>query len=177
MMADDDELGVQGFAERFDAQWTAVLRAKLGLDGTDAGDRALADGFLALLHQHGIDFTLAFLRLTDAAAGDEAPLRALFGTGQAALAPWLARWRARAQTGPLPQGRVAAMRRANPVYIPRNHRVEAALAAAIEHDDLAPFERLLAVLQRPFDERAADREFAEPAPREQTACYRTFCGT
>ena len=69
------------------------------------------------------------------------------------------------------------MRQANPIYIPRNHKVEEALAAAVEHDDLAPFERLLRVLEHPFDERAADSAFAEPAPLEQTACYRTFCGT
>lgn len=69
------------------------------------------------------------------------------------------------------------MRRVNPIYIPRNHQVEAALAAAVEGDDLAPFERLLQVLESPFDQRAADGAFAEPAPPEQTACYRTFCGT
>jgi uncharacterized protein YdiU (UPF0061 family) len=69
------------------------------------------------------------------------------------------------------------MRRVNPVYIPRNHQVEAALDAAVERDDLAPFERLLQVLEHPFEEQAAFSEFAEPAPPEQTARHRTFCGT
>ena len=69
------------------------------------------------------------------------------------------------------------MTRANPVYIPRNHLVEAALSAAVGQGDLAPFERLLAVLTRPFDARADDAAFALPAPAEQTARYQTFCGT
>ena len=69
------------------------------------------------------------------------------------------------------------MRRANPIYIPRNHHVESALAAAVERDDLAPFERLLLVLEHPFDEHAAYSALAEPAPAGQTENYRTFCGT
>jgi uncharacterized protein YdiU (UPF0061 family) len=168
---------VQGFAKRFDVHWTAVLGAKLGLAGSAADDRALADDYLTLLQQHRIDFTLGFARLTDAAAGNDAPLRALFGAADAALEPWLIRWRARAEADTNSAQRLAAMRQANPIYIPRNHKVEEALAAAVEHDDLAPFERLLRVLEHPFDERAADSAFAEPAPLEQTACYRTFCGT
>jgi uncharacterized protein YdiU (UPF0061 family) len=69
------------------------------------------------------------------------------------------------------------MRRANPWVIPRNHRVEAALAAASDEDDLAPFGRLLAALLRPYDELAENARYAEPAPSAVTACYRTFCGT
>jgi uncharacterized protein YdiU (UPF0061 family) len=69
------------------------------------------------------------------------------------------------------------MRRASPWIIPRNHRVEEALAAASDHGDLAPFERLLQALRRPFDEHPDDAPFAEPAPAAVTACYRTFCGT
>jgi len=65
----------------------------------------------------------------------------------------------------------------NPLYIARNHQVEAALAAAVDEADFAPFERLLAVLQHPFDEREEDQAFSRPAPAEQTACYKTFCGT
>ncbi|MGJ5769577.1 protein adenylyltransferase SelO [Pseudomonas aeruginosa] len=175
---------VAGFAKQFDAQWTTVLRDKLGLDGIDTADRALADDYLALLHAHRIDYTLGFRRLYDAAAGDSAPLRSLFGESAAALEPWLGRWHARlgsvsAQVGANATGqkRFAGMRRANPIYIPRNHQVEAALAAAATHDNLTPFETLLAVLRHPFDERESDRIFADPAPAEQTACYRTFCGT
>ncbi len=69
------------------------------------------------------------------------------------------------------------MRTANPAYIARNHLVEAALEAAVEHDDLAPMHRLLAVIANPFDERADDAAYARPAPPEVTADYRTYCGT
>ncbi|HOY34131.1 MAG TPA: YdiU family protein [Aquabacterium sp.] len=175
---------VNGFAKRFDADWTQVLRAKLGLDGTDKADRVLADDYLALLQAHRIDFTLGFRRLNDAARGDSTALRTLFGKSAAALEPWLDRWQVR--LGSVGQGagtstagaeRLAAMRRANPIYIPRNHQVEAALTAATADDDLAPFETLLSVLRQPFDERESDQVFSEPAPAQQTASYRTFCGT
>jgi uncharacterized protein YdiU (UPF0061 family) len=169
---------VKGFTQRFEAHWTVVLSAKLGLDGAGADNRALADDYLTLLQQHRVDFTFGFARLTDAAAGNDAPLRALFGdAADAALERWLVRWRAHAGVGADAVQRVAAMRRANPTYIPRNHQVEAALAAAVERNDLGPFQRLLRVLEHPFGERAEDSAFAEPAPFEQTACYRTFCGT
>jgi uncharacterized protein YdiU (UPF0061 family) len=69
------------------------------------------------------------------------------------------------------------MRRANPVYIPRNHRVEEALGAAVDQGDLGPFEALLVVLADPFTEREHDGAFAEPAPPDVTATYQTFCGT
>ncbi len=69
------------------------------------------------------------------------------------------------------------MRAVNPVYIPRNHKVEEALDAAVELGNYAPFEKLLAVLQRPFDEREDLAAYAEPAPAHESAGYRTFCGT
>ena len=68
------------------------------------------------------------------------------------------------------------MRRVNPAFIPRNHRVEEALSAAVERADYAPFERLLNILARPFDDQPEFAAFAEPAPEGQ-GCYRTFCGT
>ena len=68
------------------------------------------------------------------------------------------------------------MHQANPAYIPRNHRIEAALAAAIEREDFGPFEELLKVLARPFEERAEFAAYLEPAPADQ-GVYRTFCGT
>ncbi|MCW5639335.1 MAG: hypothetical protein KIT28_10265, partial [Rubrivivax sp.] len=71
-------------------------------------------------------------------------------------------------------GRIAA---ANPIVIARNHRVEEALAAAVEHDDFGPMLRLLAALERPFDERAEDADLAQPASADFSAGYRTFCGT
>jgi len=140
-----------------------------------------------------VDFTQGWRRLADAAAGDEAPLRALFGDARAPDA-WLARWRARCASEDAANagtdataveqgatvagsGRAGRMRCVNPWVIPRNHRVEEALAAASEEGDLAPFERLLEALRQPYDETGAASPYAEPAPTAVTACYRTFCGT
>ena len=123
-------------------------------------------------------------RLADAAAGDEAPLRALFADARAPDA-WLARWRARCASEsdnavePVTAGieRAKALRRVNPMVIARNHRVEEALAAASEQADLVPFERLLNAIRQPYDESPESAPYAEPAPHAVTACYRTFCGT
>ena len=69
------------------------------------------------------------------------------------------------------------MRSVNPWIIPRNHRVEEALAAASDSDDLGLFERLLDAVRHPFEESAGNASYAEPAAAEVTAGYRTFCGT
>ncbi|MET0917910.1 MAG: hypothetical protein ABWY07_05725, partial [Burkholderiales bacterium] len=148
-------------------------------------DVALAEDWLTLVHAERVDFTLGWRRLADAAAGDEAALRALFA-GTPAPDAWLTRWRARCASEDDRAGhgsalanieRAAAMRSVNPWVIPRNHRVEEALAAASNEGDLAPFERLLGALRQPYDEASGLALYAEPAPAAVTACYRTFCGT
>jgi len=195
LLADDPDAAVamatdalNAFPGRYRAHLLHGQRAKLGLRATDAvddvADAALARAWLDLLHAERVDFTLGWRRLADAAAGDEGPLRALFANP---LAPdaWLARWRTRcaADDGRASPGevagaaRAAAMRGVNPYVIARNHRVEEALSAASEHGDLAPFERLLDALRRPYDEDDALAPYAEPAPADVTAGYRTFCGT
>ena len=179
---------IDAFPERYRQHWLARLRAKLGLSGpapapgasADGADIALGESWLDLLHAQQVDFTLAWRRLADAAAGDEAPLRALF-PGQPGLDRWLQRWRERlAAEAADPVGsiqRARAMRRANPWIIPRNHRVEEALAAATDAGDLAPFERLLNALQNPFEEDPARAPYAAPAPKAFMTEFRTFCGT
>jgi uncharacterized protein YdiU (UPF0061 family) len=122
------------------------------------------------------DFTLAFRRLADAAEGDGEGFSALFAD-PAAGQGWLEAWRARtADDGVAPAARAAAMRAVNPAFIPRNHLVEEALAAAVERDDLAPFEALLEVLARPFADQPGRERYAAP-PREQERVRATFCGT
>ena len=158
-------------------------RHKLGLQqaGDDEGDTALVEDWLTLLQQQRVDFTLAWRRLGEAAAGDDRAVQALF-TEPALLAPWMDRWRRRcAQEDGTDSAAGAAralrMGRANPLIIPRNHRVEEALTAASEHGDLSLFHALLAALQRPFDQDPALAAYAEPAPAQVTAAYRTYCGT
>jgi len=196
LIADDGEQAVAMASEvlnAFPAQYRRHLlrgqRAKLGLrrdaPEDDGADAALAEDWLTLLHAERVDFTLAWRRLADAAAGDEAPLRALF-TDVHAPDAWLVRWRARCASedgdvGGDPavaaMGRAAAMRSVNPIVIPRNHRVEEALAAASDEGDPAPFGRLLDALRQPYDEAPERALYAEPAPAQVTARYRTFCGT
>ncbi|MEJ8836806.1 protein adenylyltransferase SelO [Ramlibacter sp. AN1133] len=173
---------IDAFPGLFEAALLRGQRAKLGLADApgeeDAADAALANDWLVLLHANGVDFTLGWRRLADAAAGDERPLQALIADTPA-LQQWLARWRARcASEAPLaPEQRAQRMRGVNPWIIPRNHRVEEALAAASESDDLAPFERLLSALRDPYEEKPEHEPYAQPAPAAVTACYQTFCGT
>jgi uncharacterized protein YdiU (UPF0061 family) len=196
LLSDDPELAmamatevIVAFPARYRRHLLRGQRAKLGLrrgePDDDIPDAALAEDWLALLHAHRVDFTLGWRRLAAAAAGDEAPLRALFADARAPDA-WLVRWRARcaseddsAAHGATVAGieRAVAMRSVNPSVIPRNHRVEEALAAASDEGDLAPFERLLDALRQPYDEAGELDRYAEPAPAAVTACYRTFCGT
>ncbi len=166
------------FAPAFEAALHRGQRAKLGLLREKPDDAALANDFLALLHAHKVDFTLAWRHLASAAEGNQAPLAGLFAD-DAGLHAWLARWRARCAIEGEVTGdeRAASMRAVNPFVIARNHRVEEALAAASDHGDLAPFERLLAAVRTPFLENDALAPFAEPAPPEVTAGYQTFCGT
>ncbi len=167
---------IDAFPGLYDAAWREGQRAKLGLpSGEHANAAALADDWLAMLQAQRVDFTLAWRRLADAAEGDEAPLRALFADS-VALDAWLPRWRERFGTGDGFE-RAQRMRRVNPWVIPRNHRVEEALSAASRNDDLAVFDDLLAALRMPFDESPVAARYAEPAPPETTAAYRTFCGT
>ena len=168
---------IDAFPAWFEVPWLDGLRAKLGLTSTDDDDLALGTDWLALLQQHHVDFTLAWRRLADAAAGDDAPLIA--NTGEHTdLRDWLARWRARCASEPIDaRTRAQSMRRVNPIYIARNERVEEALAAATHQSNFAPFEALLAAIEQPFDERAGLERYAAPALAEVTARYQTFCGT
>lgn len=164
------------FSTRFDEAHAAELRKKLGVEEAHEGDPELAQAFLTLLAEDRVDFTLAFRRLTDIAGGAaEDRLVELFARGDRVLA-WLDAWRARvAREDVSSEKRAQHMRRANPSFIPRNHRVEEAIAAATT-GDLRPFERLRHVLTRPFDDQPEHAELAEPPGDEQWG-YRTFCGT
>jgi protein adenylyltransferase len=157
------------FRRQYSVAWAAGMRAKLGLPESidDAVSAPLVDGLLALLQESRVDYTSFFRHLGQAARGDTEPARGLF-VNLAAFDEWLASWRA---LGPDAE----AMDRANPVYIPRNHLVEEALAAGTD-GDLDPVERLLATVTAPYDERPGLERYAEPAP-EDFGDYRTFCGT
>ena len=152
--------------------------ALLGLAAEEPDDRALADDFLQLLQREKVDFTLAFRLPSDAITGPDAALHDLFGRERPALSDWLARWRQRmAREGRTLQDCAATAWSVNPFVIPRNHQVEAALSSAVDEADLGPFERLLAVLGRPYETVESARPFTLPASPEVAAAHRTFCGT
>ena len=122
------------------------------------------------------DFTLTFRHLGNAAGDDAAAdVRAQF-TEPAAFDEWAGRWRNRLALEPqTPSERKSAMHAVNPAFIPRNHRVEAVIAAAV-NNDYAPFEELLTVLSKPFEDQPAYAAYADPPLPEQRV-LQTFCGT
>jgi uncharacterized protein YdiU (UPF0061 family) len=149
------------YGDLFGAAYLAGLRRKFGLFSEREEDRELIQSFLKLLMENGLDYTQSFRRL----AKGEMPVDD---------ADWIARYRARLALELQDDAtRHAAMQAANPAYIPRNHRVEAALSAAVGDDDYGPFEELLAVIARPFEERTAYEDYAEPPPEDQRQ-YRTY---
>ena len=166
---------VNSFAPRFAGHWQAGMAAKLGLAPAEEGDAGLIEAWLDLLRDEGADFTLAHRHLAAAALGEDAALRSLWRNAQP-TEDWLARWRQRlARDGRSAEARAAAMNAVNPLFIARNHLVEAALAAA-ETDDLMPTRDLLAVLAEPFVEHPQRAALAALPPASDTP-YRTFCGT
>ncbi|HEV2060090.1 MAG TPA: protein adenylyltransferase SelO family protein, partial [Solirubrobacteraceae bacterium] len=168
---------LQSFRERYEEHWRRGMRAKLGLHDAQAQDVTLIDDLLALLQAQRVDFTSCFRALAGAVRGDAAPARSLFAPDPAAFDAWAERWHARvASEASDPEAVAAAMDRVNPVYIPRNHRVEEALSAAT-NGELEPFRRLLDALAEPFDERPGLESYATPAPPGFEDGYRTFCGT
>src|SRR6185312_1308731 len=151
-------------------------RKKIGLFTERDGDEALVQDLLDAMAKNAADFTLTFRDLAYAAAdaGNDS-VRAQF-TDPAAFDEWATRWQKRLADEPQsPAERQAAMRAVNPAFIPRNHRVEAVIQAAVK-DDYAPFEELLTVLAKPYEDQPAFAAYAEP-PLPDQRVLRTFCGT
>ncbi len=156
--------------------WLAGMRAKIGLSTEEADDLELVNELLSVMEAGAVDFTLLFRRLSQTLRGDAAPARQLF-IDPSAFDTWVQRWYDRiAKEEMIPEATAQTMDRVNPIYIPRNHKVEEALSAAVDLEDLAPFTDLLAVLGNPFDEVAENETYAAPAPFSATP-YQTFCGT
>jgi serine/tyrosine/threonine adenylyltransferase len=169
---------ISAFTSRFQEHWLAGMRNKLGLSGNEEGDLELVHELLRAMHENAADFTPTFRRLCDAAADEKADtkVRGLFAD-PSAYDIWAARWRSRLVADRVePNARAHAMRNVNPAFIPRNHRVEQALAAAIEYGDFSPFAELLMVLSRPYEDQAAFADYANP-PHAGERVFRTFCGT
>jgi len=160
---------IQDFMEGFDARLLEGMRRKIGLTSREEGDAELIRRLLSAMQGANADFTLTFRKLSASAETPEGD--------DAVLSQWLRDWRERTTRDPqTATERAANMRQVNPAYIPRNHRVEAALNAASEHGDFEPFKRLLAILQNPFEEQPDAAGYELPAAPEERV-FHTFCGT
>jgi len=159
---------IEAFQVHFQREWLKIMRAKLGLCTKEAGDQALIEALLEWMQQTHADFTSTF--------------RSLSLPGNAAVVlsenlEWLQQWRGRLLRQAQSASEVMAlMQGCNPAYIPRNHQVEKALAAASDLGNFAVMNRLLEVLGRPYHPSADDAEYSAP-PLPSTRVYQTFCGT
>ncbi len=190
LLADDEEAAIESakealgaYAARFQRSYDEGLCRKLGLpcDGGRGDDAArdVARGLLDTMAAQRADFTLTFrglgsLRRDD--VGGDAAIRSLF-EDPAAFDGWVTTWRALLVREGVEDGpRIEAMRATNPAFIPRNHRIEQAIRALVDHADEGPLDALLEVTGRPFDEHPDHAEYAAP-PAEHEVVHRTFCGT
>ncbi|MCC7034777.1 MAG: YdiU family protein [Acidobacteria bacterium] len=159
------------FASLFHRHWMDGMRAKLGLLAEEADDGALANDLLEWMQRSGADYTNTFRMLSRPGDAGQAAVR------DAAFAAWHTRWRSRLQRQPQPEAEVVARMGAhNPAVIPRNHKVEEALAAATEAGDMSATARLLEVLASPWDHERDRPAFSSP-PVPGGPAYQTFCGT
>jgi uncharacterized protein YdiU (UPF0061 family) len=176
--AAEAEEALDAYTSCFQRAYQGRLRRKLGLLTECEGDTELGRDLLEAMGANGADFTLTFRRLSEAAAGeaDDSGVRSLFAD-PFAYDEWAACWRRRLAQEPTDAAtRRDAMLAVNPAYIPRNHRVEAVIRAAVDEDDFAPFHELVRVLSNPFEAKPAFAQYADP-PAADERVLRTFCGT
>jgi Uncharacterized conserved protein len=151
------------FPRRYIDVWLSGMRAKLGLGTKLESDLLLANELFAVLEGEEVDFTTLFRRLAEVPDKGPESVSSLF-SNQHSIDQWLESWTDRIKDDELnPDERRASMNRVNPMYIPRNHKVEEALGAA-ERGDFEPFKRLLRVVTKPFVEQIEHHDYSEPAP-------------
>ncbi len=170
------EAPLMRFMPQYERAYGEGICAKIGLEHSP-NHVELARRLLELMRKARVDFTLAFRRLTDLAQDEPDSFTELFGDEP--VTAWILEWRDRLARGNADSGSIAdavrCMSHVNPVFIPRNHRVEEAIAAATT-GDLQPFERLRAALRRPFEPQPDFHDLTTP-PGEEQWDYCTFCGT
>jgi uncharacterized protein YdiU (UPF0061 family) len=173
------QTAIDGFAQLFLDAHQQLMGEKLGLTLSGSEDEQLVQDLLAAMAEAEADFTLTFRALTDRVAGDtpeHQPVSDIF-TLLASMQAWIDRWESRAATeGADAHQRLQRMLAANPVYIPRNHLVEACIRAAEDDGDLSVFHALVDRLESPWRYDPADSLFALP-PRPEEIVRQTFCGT
>jgi protein adenylyltransferase len=164
---------LDAFPELFRTAHLSHFAAKLGISDPLKGDKILSDDFLLMMEEANADFTLSYRYLRKGAeTGDFSTLTALLSNDK--FDNWKTRWRARL-AAEKPEDVLKTLQSANPIFIARNHRVEAAIEAA-NQGNFAPFETLLKVLQFPFTEQPEHTEYEDP-PKPDEVVQATFCGT
>jgi uncharacterized protein YdiU (UPF0061 family) len=166
------------FPARFEEAYVSGFRRKLGLTQVRAEDADLLQDLLDRMAENNADFTLTFRRLSDAADGGadaDARVGQLFAD-PASFTEWVLKWRQRLVAEDVsPADRATAMKAVNPAFTPRNHRIQAVIVAA-QSGDFKPFEELVAVLSRPYDDQPTFDLYAKPPVAEEVV-HKTFCGT
>ncbi|MCI3923124.1 YdiU family protein [Paenibacillus sp. TRM 82003] len=167
------EEALSTFSGAFQLSWSSGMRAKLGLFGEESEDETLVQELLSLMQKYRADYTNTFLALTFDSF-DRVPEL----SGNEEFASWRVRWQARRERQEeTAEASHARMRDSNPAVIPRNHRVEEALDAAVNEDDFEVMKRLLGVLAKPYAHTTEQQQEYATTPERTNVPYRTYCGT
>lgn len=167
---------INQFPEKYTEYWLSGMRKKIGLREIHVEDVALINDLLASMDGQDVDYTQLFRSLADVLLGQKESAQALF-TNASAFNAWLVRWQQRlAKENSMTEQKVSLMNSVNPIYIPRNHKIEEAIEAAVESADFSKFEILNEILSRPYEHQQERENYALGAP-ESFAAYKTFCGT
>jgi len=177
LLHEDDDVALEmaqqkisGYMDLYQENWLAGMRAKLGIFNEEKEDEALINSLLELMEKHQADYTNTFLALTFSKKSDAALL------ASEEYKEWHKRWQERINRQDETKAQSEElMRKSNPAVIPRNHRVEEALEAAVERSDYTVLEKLLDILSKPYAHTSEQAQYAElPADKEP---YQTYCGT
>jgi len=182
LIAPDEKMAVglaretlEFFPSVFKAYQQKYMAGKIGIQNGDEQDWPLVDALLSVLADQEVDFTLSFRHLRDAPIGDEGKFVRLFPDAIRAR-DWLSAWRCHlGKRGVTPETAMATMRESNPVFIPRNHRIEEVIEAG-KRGDFEPFHLLNEILRRPFEEQPEFSHYELP-PGPDEVVQATFCGT
>jgi len=168
---------LDAFPKQYTQYWLQGMRKKIGLQSADKDDLNLANELLASLDGQHVDYTQLFRHLADALQDKEQVAFDLF-KDVTAFKVWLERWKQRLDRDLLDISKsIELMNQVNPIYIPRNHKVEEALEIAVNHNDYSKFELLLTILSKPFQPQAGKEDYNHPASDEFGKTFQTFCGT
>jgi uncharacterized protein YdiU (UPF0061 family) len=156
--------------------WLSSMRSKIGLSKEEQDDINLISQLLNLMKSNKVDFTLCFRYLSKALVGEIRSIKKLF-KNDAAFDNWMTLWKERISQESISDKKIASsMNSVNPMYIPRNHKLEEALDAAVLENNMDLFLKLHDILKSPYEEVEEFHEYEKPA-KNSSVKYKTFCGT